>query len=186
MASVAMNEGIRSRTWARPRAEPGEDADGERRGGRSRSRSAATVERDDDARQRGHRLDRQVDAAEHDDEGDAGGEDEEHGGVAGELEQRRRLRGRPARARRRRRRERRAWRAAATGARRSAPMPLAGGTAIAYTMCPMRSTCCGLWPGAGVGAVGDRAVAHHEDGVAEADRLLERVGGEDRPPCPRP
>ena len=47
------------------------------------------------------------------------------------------------------------------------------------TMCPMRSTCCGLRAGAGVGAVGDRAVAHDQDGVAEADRLLQRVGGQD-------
>ena len=47
------------------------------------------------------------------------------------------------------------------------------------TMCPMRSTCRGLWPGLAVGPVGDRAVAHDQDGVAEADGLLQRVGGQD-------
>ena len=46
-------------------------------------------------------------------------------------------------------------------------------------MCPMRSTCARLGAGRGVGAVGDLAVAHDEDGVGEADRLLERVGGQD-------
>ena len=30
-----------------------------------------------------------------------------------------------------------------------------------------------------IGAMGDLAVAHHEDGVAEPDRLLQRVGGQD-------
>ena len=38
------------------------------------------------ARKRRHRLDRQIDPAQHDDEGHARGEDEEHRRVAGELE----------------------------------------------------------------------------------------------------
>src|SRR5579864_9080207 len=44
-------------------------------------------ERHDDARQRGHRLNREVDAAEHDDEADAARENEQGGSVAGELEE---------------------------------------------------------------------------------------------------
>ena len=45
-------------------------------------------QRDDDARERGHRLNRQIDAAEHDDESDAGREREQHRGVAEEIQQR--------------------------------------------------------------------------------------------------
>src|SRR3954452_21349717 len=37
----------------------------------------------------------------------------------------------------------------------------------------------GLAPGCRVGGVDDGAVAHHQHAVAEADRLLERVGGQD-------
>ena len=53
------------------------------------------------------------------------------------------------------------------------------GRSSPQTMCPIRSTCSRLVAGRGVGAVGDHAVAHDQDGVAEADRLLQRVGGQD-------
>ena len=81
-----MKEGMRSLTWARPPASPAKAPTSDRQ------QEAAVAEpvdgqRHDDAGERGHRLDRQVDAAEHDDEGDAGGEHEEDRGVAGELEQ---------------------------------------------------------------------------------------------------
>ena len=46
-------------------------------------------------------------------------------------------------------------------------------------MCSISSTCSGLRPGLASKRCGDHAVAHHQDGVAEADRLLERVGGQD-------
>ena len=66
--------------------------------------------------------------------------------------------------RRSRSRSRRAVSAVATGAQ---------------TMCPMRATWSGLPPARRLEALGDRAVAHDQDGVAEADRLLQRVGGQD-------
>ena len=45
-------------------------------------------ERDDDACKRRHRLDGEVDAAEHDHEGDAGRQDEQNRGVAREIDER--------------------------------------------------------------------------------------------------
>ena len=68
------------------REEPGEDADadGEPEGAISELRNR---ERHDDAGERRHRLERQVDAAEHDDEGDPGRENEQNRRVAGQLQQ---------------------------------------------------------------------------------------------------
>src|SRR3954452_22606033 len=37
----------------------------------------------------------------------------------------------------------------------------------------------GLVPGSGVSGVGDDTIAHHQHAVAQADSLLERVGGQD-------
>ena len=85
-----MKEGIFSRTWARPDSSPASAPTRDRQHERAVA-EARDRQRDDDAGQRRHRLDRQVDAAEHDDEGDAGRQDEQHRGVAGELQQRRRL-----------------------------------------------------------------------------------------------
>ena len=45
-------------------------------------------------------------------------------------------------------------------------------------MYPMRSICCGFCARVGVGAMRDLAVAHNENGVAESDRLLQSVRGQ--------
>src|SRR5271170_4568709 len=70
-----------------PGEQPGERANGD---GEQERAIAETRDgqRDDDARQRGHGLNRQIDAAEHDDESDAGREREQHRGVTEEIQQR--------------------------------------------------------------------------------------------------
>ncbi len=126
-----------------PRQEPGERAQ------RHRQHEGPVAERGERQRhhhagERGHGLDREVDPAQHDDEGDAGGEDEEDGGVAGEFQQRRGLQ------------EDRLQRADQRdeddeGGQRQPLAQAVGAEAVDerrhQTMCPIRSTWRGLAPG---------------------------------------
>ena len=143
MASVAMKDGIFRRTCASPDSRPASTPMP------IASTKAAIAEPgngqgDDHAGQRRHRLDREIDAAQHDDEGDAGRQDEQHGGVAGELQQggglqEDRLHGADQHDQDDQRGQRQ-------------PLARAGPlqTCIdkpAHTICPIRSTCRGLCPG---------------------------------------
>ena len=125
------------------REEPGQRAE------RHRQHEGPVAERGQrdrhhDAGERGHRLDREVDPAQHDDEGHAGREDEEHGRVAGELEQRRGLQeDRLQRADQRHEHDQR-------GERQPLAQPVrpeAADQRRHQTMCPIRSTWRGFAPG---------------------------------------
>ncbi len=104
-------------------------------------------QRDDDARERRHRLDGKIDAAEHDHERHAGREDEEHRRVARKLEQRSGLQKyRLSDAHDRDQDHERCEREPLPHAVRSEPLDESVHMPP-QTMCAMRSTWLGLWPG---------------------------------------
>ena len=89
VASVAMKDGILRRTWASPENRP--TASQWRWRARMRRNPAGYGQRHDDAGERSHGLDREIDAAEHDDKGNPGRQNEEYRRVAGKLQERGRL-----------------------------------------------------------------------------------------------
>ena len=74
--------------------DPGEESGDRANDDREQKRPVAQSrdrESNDDARERGHGLNGEVNSSQHDHEGDAGRQDEEHGGVARKLDQSARL-----------------------------------------------------------------------------------------------
>src|SRR4051794_30674831 len=70
-----------------PEKEPRQHSDDDSKDERAIA-EAADGQRYDDAGERGHRLDREINTTEHDHERDAARHDEENSGIAGKLEQR--------------------------------------------------------------------------------------------------